>query len=188
MVVRAESAATTAERIIAAAMELFLARPYDEISLDEVARVADVTVQTVLRRFGTKEKLVAATAEVGLRRVRQERDEAPIGDVAGAVANLMDHYEEWGDRVLLMLSQEDRVAPLRRVTDAGRALHRRWVERTFAPWLGGPGERRRLRRAQLLAVTDVYVWKLLRRDQRMSRRATERALRDLVARITEGGD
>jgi AcrR family transcriptional regulator len=177
---RAEAAAATGERIIAVAGELFLTRPYDQVALEDVAAGAEVTVQTVLRRFGSKEALVAACAEAGAARVRAQRDQAPVGDVAGAVANLVDHYEEWGDRVLLMLAQEDRVEPLRRITDAGRALHRRWVQRTFAP--------RRKSLAQLVAVTDVYVWKLLRRDQRLSRGATERAIRELVGLVLGGRD
>src|SRR4051794_12812167 len=110
---RAATAAATAERIVAAATELFLARPYEEVTLDEVAQRAAVTVQTVLRGFGSKEGLAEAAAEVGQEKVRAARDEAPIGDTVGAIRNLIEHYEEWGERVLLMLSQEDRVAPVR---------------------------------------------------------------------------
>jgi hypothetical protein len=64
------------------------------------------------------------------------------------------------------------------------ALHRRWVERTFAPWLriSRGGSARRL--AQLLAVTDVYVWKLLRRDQGLSRSNAEPVLIELLQLIT----
>jgi AcrR family transcriptional regulator len=181
---RAEATAATGERIIAAATELFLTRQYEEVALGDVARLAGVTVQTLIRRFGSKEGLVAAAAEVGSGKVREQRNEAPIGDVAGAVRNLFEHYEQWGDRVLLMLSQEGRVEPLRRITDAGRALHREWVERTFSPWLRDRGKRSQQRLAQLVAVTDVYVWKLFRRDQGLSREAAERALRDLVDLIT----
>lgn len=181
---RAEATAATGERIIAAATELFLSRQYEEVALGDVARHAGVTVQTLIRRFGSKEGLVAAAAEVGSREVREQRDEAPVGDVAGAVRNLFEHYEQWGDRVLLMLCQEERVEPLRQITDAGRALHRDWVERTFSAWLRDRDTHRQQRFAQLVAVTDVYVWKLFRRDQGLSREAAERALRDLVELIT----
>ena len=139
MTARARAAAATGERILSTATEVFLGRPYEQVSLDDVAREAGVTVQTVLRRFGSKEGLVAAAAEVGMERVRAERAGAPIGDLAGAVRNLVDHYEEWGARVLRMLGQEENVPPVRKVTDAGRQLHRAWVERTFAPWLRGSG-------------------------------------------------
>jgi AcrR family transcriptional regulator len=184
MTARAEAAKATGERILSTATEAFLTHPYEQVSLDDVARGAGVTVQTVLRRFGSKEGLVAAAAEVGMERVRADRARAPIGDLAGAVRNLIDHYEEWGARVLRMLAQEEQVPPFRRVTDAGRQLHRGWVERTFAPWLRGSGADRARRLAQLVAVTDVYVWKLLRRDQGLSRSGTERTLLELLQRIT----
>jgi AcrR family transcriptional regulator len=184
MTARARAAAATGERILSTATEVFLGRPYEQVSLDDVAREAGVTVQTVLRRFGSKEDLVAAAAEVGIERVRAARARAPIGDLAGAVRNLVDHYEEWGARVLRMLAQEESVPPFRKVTEAGRRLHRAWVERTFAPWLRISGGVRAQRLAQLVAVTDVYVWKLLRRDQGLSRSATERTLLELLQLIT----
>jgi AcrR family transcriptional regulator len=56
------AAKATAEAIIAAARLLFARLPYDEVSLPEVAKQAGVTVQTVLRRFGSKDKLFAAAA------------------------------------------------------------------------------------------------------------------------------
>jgi hypothetical protein len=83
-----------------------------------------------------------------------------------------------------MLAQEEHVPPFRKVTDAGRQLHRSWVERTFAPWLRVSGAARALRLAKLVAVTDVYVWKLLRRDQGLSRSATEKTLLELIQLIT----
>lgn len=184
MTARARAAAATGERILATATEVFLGRPYEQVSLDDVAREAGVTVQTVLRRFGSKEGLVAAAAEVGIERVRAARALAPIGDLAGAVRNLIDHYEEWGARVLRMLAQEESVPPFLEVTEAGRRLHRAWVETTFAPWLRGPGAARARRLAQLVAVTDVYVWKLLRRDQGLSRSVTETTLLELLQLIT----
>lgn len=184
MTARAAAAAATHQRILATATEEFLTRPFEQVSLDDVATDAGVTVQTVLRRFGSKEALVAAAAEVGLERVRSERDRAPIGDVAGAVHNLIDHYEEWGERVLRMLAQEEQIAAFRKVAEAGRELHRGWVERTFAPWLRIRRAARARRLAQLIAVTDVYVWKLLRRDQGLSRAGTGTTLVELVQLIT----
>ncbi len=184
MTARAAAAAATHARILATATELFLARPYEQVSLEDVAKRAGVTVQTVLRRFGSKEGLVAAAAEIGLEQVRAQRNLAPIGDVAGAVHNLIDHYEEWGNRVLRMLAQEEQIPAFGKVAEAGRDLHRHWVARTFAPWLRVPRAARARRLAQLIAVTDVHVWKLLRRDQGLPRSATETVLAELVQLIT----
>ena len=166
---------------------MFWERPTDQISLDEVARRAGVTRQTVIRRFGSKSGLLAAAASREAERVGRDRDEAPTGDVVGAVAVLVTHYEEYGDRVLRMLAEETSVPGVRELADAGRALHREWCARVFAPALVGlRGAARTRRLAQLVAVCDVSTWKLLRLDCGLSRRETERALVELLSPITEG--
>lgn len=178
---RAEAAAETGRRILGAVIELHMERYFDQVSLDDIAERAGVTVQTVLRRFGNKERLIEAASEEVRGRVSDQRDEAPVGDVAGAVKNLVDHYEEWGESVLRLLAQEDRVPAFRRATDAGRVLHREWVERTFAPFLTErTGEARERLLAQLVAVCDVYVWKILRLDTSLSREQTELAIREMI--------
>ena len=185
MVARAEAAAATAERILDAAVELFWERPSDRISFDEVAERAGVSVQTVIRRFESKDGLFAAAAEREAERVRRQRD-APIGDVAAAVSVLADHYETLGDRVLRLLAEEDRVPQIREMTDQGRELHREWCARVFAPALARrTGAARRRRLAELVAVCDVYTWKLLRRDAGLSRNQTELALVELLNPILE---
>ena len=181
MGVRAEAAAETGRRILGAVIALYMERYYDQVSLEDIAERAGVTVQTVLRRFGNKERLIEAASEEVRGRVSDQRDEAPVGDVAGAVENLVDHYEEWGEGVLRLLAQEDRVPAFRMATDAGRAMHRGWVERTFAPFLAQrEGEARGRLLAELVAVCDVYVWKILRLDSGLSRGQTELALKEMI--------
>jgi AcrR family transcriptional regulator len=183
MVARAEAAAATGERILDAAVEVFWELPSDQISLDEVARRAGVTVQTVIRRFGGRDGLLAAAAEREAERVGRQRDEAPVDDPAGAVHVLVDHYEAMGDRVLRLVAEEVRVPRLREIADRGRLLHREWCARVFAPALAGVEGRRRL--AQLVAICDVYTWTLLRRDAGLSRRETELALVEMLQPLLE---
>ena len=178
---RAEAAAETGRRILEATIELHSERFFDQVSLEDIAERAGVTVRTVIRRFGSKERLIEAAAEEGERRVTHQRYQAPIGDIEGAINNLMDHYEEWGDTALRLLAQEERVPAFRSLTDAGRAFHYEWVERTFAPLLAEhTGEKRRRLLAKLIAVCDVYFWKLLRRDLGLSREQTELAIRETI--------
>ena len=187
MVARAESASATGERILDAAVEVFWELPGEQISLDEVARRAGVTVQTVIRRFGGRDGLLASAAEREAERVVRQRDEAPVGDPARAVRVLVDHYEAMGDRVLRLLAEEQRVPRLREIADRGRLLHRDWCARVFAPALAGRmGVERRRRLAQLVAICDVYTWKLLRRDAGLSRRQTELALVELLGPLLDG--
>ncbi len=181
MLARAAATAATAERILDAAIEVFWELPTDHISLDEIAHRAGVTVQTVIRRFGGRDGVVAAAAEREFEKVRRQRAQATVGDVIGAVHVLADHYEEYGDRVIKMLAEEERVPGLRQIADGGRALHRQWCTQVLAPALAGLNERDRKRRlAQLVAVCDVYTWKLLRRDAGLNRRQTELALVELL--------
>jgi AcrR family transcriptional regulator len=185
MVARAEQAAATADRILDAAVDLFWERPA-EASLDEVARRAGVSVQTVIRRFGGRDGLMTAAAEREAERVGRQRDEAPVGDAAGAVRVLVDHYETLGDRVLRLLAAEDGAPGVRPIADRGRALHREWCARVFAAALEGrAGVDRERRLAQLVTVCDVYTWKLLRRDAGLSRRQTELALVELLQPMLE---
>jgi AcrR family transcriptional regulator len=188
MTARAEAAAATRERILSAAAAVFWERPLMEISLEEVARRAGVSLPTVIRHFGDKAGLFAAAGEREYERVRQQRDEALAGDVRAAVRILVDHYEELGDAVLRLLAAESQAPGLREIADRGRAYHRVWCERVFAPALVGLQEESYARRlAELVALTDVYLWKILRRDCGLSRSQFELALRELIEPLM-GGD
>jgi AcrR family transcriptional regulator len=181
MVARAEATAALRQRILDSTERLFEQSASDRFSLEDVAAGASTTVQTVLRHFGSKDQLLRAAIARAMDRVRDERMQAPVGDVPGAVGNLVEHYEDRGDMVLRWLAEEDRNAFMHEVLDHGRAFHREWVAQTFAPLLEqakGTAKRRRL--AQLVAITDVYVWKLFRRDMQLSRQQAQAAIIELI--------
>ena len=187
MTTRAEKAAATGDRILDAAVSLFWEQPTDQLSLEAVARRAAVTVQTVIRRYGGKDGLIVAGIERESRRVAGTRDPAAVRDLPDAVRQLVDHYEEMGDRVIRLLAEETRLPALRRVTDVGRRMHRAWCEQVFSDALARlRGVERARRVAALVAVCDVYTWKLLRRDAGLSRRQTELALIELLTPLVEG--
>ncbi|TVX99780.1 TetR/AcrR family transcriptional regulator [Cohnella terricola] len=187
MQARAQSAAETGERILDAAVQVFYEKPMDHIALDEVARRAGVSVQTVIRRYGGKEGLFTAAAEREYKRIASHRDQPEAGDVAEALRILLDHYEEVGNGVLRMLAEEHRTIAVRELVDQGRKYHQMWCERVFSPVLAVlQGEERERRLAQLFAITDVYIWQLLRRHRGMSRSQTELALRELLQPLIGG--
>ena len=186
---RAEAAAETGRKILEATIELGPELLSDQATLDDVAARAGVTVQTVLRRFGSKEGLISAAAEEVRNRVWSQRNEAPVGDISGAIQNLVKHYEETGDNTLRMLAQEERYPAIREYTDRGRAGHYEWVERTFAPFLEKrAGQERERLRSEMIAICDLYVWKILCRDLGFSRDQTEAALVEMITALVERGE
>jgi AcrR family transcriptional regulator len=182
---RAKAAAKTGERILDAAEAVFDERPTDEFTLNEVAERADVTVQTILRRFGSRQGLIAATlVHVGIKMGRSRG--TPPKDPGAAIDGLVDHYDRFGNRILRLLAEEERNKALHAMTDVGRAFHRKWCEGVFAAALAGlRGVERERRVAQFVAITDIYVWKLLRRDRELSGRQTKLAMRELLEPLME---
>ena len=122
--------------------------PVTEIALDDVAGRAGVSVQTVLRHFGSRAGLEEASFERAQQAVADER-RAPVGDVPAAVRVIVDHYERRGDMALLMLAQEGHQELMARITEQGKTMHRAWVQEVFAPYVdGGRGPRRAHRPAR----------------------------------------
>ena len=189
---RAVTQDRTRQRILDAAESLYLERWYDDVSLREVAERAGVALQTVVNHFGSKGGLLAAVSESLGARIDSLRDEVVAGDVDGAVAMIVDEYEEIGDGIVRMIALEGRVEELTPLLAGGRSVHRAWVERVFAESLPPrAGAERERRTVMLIAATDVLTWKVLRREQSLSRTDAERAMREAVLALLgstgEGG-
>jgi AcrR family transcriptional regulator len=187
---RADAAAETSRRIVNAMQEFFAEQPYGEIRVAAVAKRARVTVQTVLRRFGSKGGLFVAAVQEGRSQILAQRGAVPVGDPASAVKNLFDHYERWGRSAMRLLEQEERIPQIGAIAREGRRTHAGWVDRVFEPELARlRGRPRFRRRTQLIALTDVYVWKLLRCDLALPRaEAEEIALGMIDALCARGGE
>jgi AcrR family transcriptional regulator len=184
MKVRAEKAAATKERIVKSATDLIVERTLDGLTLDAIAERSNVAVRTVLRIFGSKEEVFAAAVRFESRR---GHGELHPGDVAASVKTLFDDYEKIGDAVILRLADEGRVPSLDALLKSGRVNHRRWIEESFAPQLASCDKARRPELLNaILVATDVYAWKLLRRDFGLSRRAAEAVIRGIVDSLVGG--
>jgi AcrR family transcriptional regulator len=167
---RAASAEATRQRIIEVTVLLLKSRFRSEIRLEDVAAGAQVTVQTVINVFGGKSKLLDEALAGLLRELRALRLRAAPGDLVGGIAALVDHYEGFGDLVIRNLAEQAD----RELIETGRAGHRQWVHRQFAPQLDRlDAQRRRAMVDALVCVCDVYNWKLLRRDIGRSRADAE---------------
>lgn len=188
MDVRARRSEETAKRILDAALQRFLTRPYDSVTLAEVAKAAEVTVPTLIAHFGRKEELFVAACEAWGYRMIELGNEAPLNDHAGAVHYLLEHYEGEGDFILHLLAEENRFPSVREITDKGRTYHRLWVERIFEPSLKRlRGSRREQLVIQLSVATDILTWKQMRHDMKLSRRRTEAVIVHMIDALTGGG-
>ena len=156
----------TREAILAAAIETFIAERSFAITLPAVAERADVTVKTVLRHFGSRDGLIDAAWTQAYQEVLAERAVLP-GDTDEALRVLIAHYEHRGDMVLAILADEndDRAV---RTSAAGRLSHRAWVDAVFDARLPRDVAARSRLVDVLVVATDVYCWKLLRRDRGLS--------------------
>lgn len=181
-VARAQARQRTRDALLDAANEELSKDGLSTASLDAVATKAGVTKQTALRHFGSKQGLIDAAVRRTSEIVRRERARAPVGDVPGAVRNLVEHYERYGDLMMRLLGEGHWFYLVRKATDRGREVHLEWVAHTFEPQLANlaEDELRKVRMAQLVAVCDVYVWKLLRRDMELDVPQTETALIELI--------
>ena len=185
MGVRAAATEATGRRILDAASALFGEQLYDQVPLAAVAARAGVTVQTVIRRFGSKEELYHAVARHRSTLIRSARDAATPGDVASAIEVLVAGYDRWGDEILHLLAQEGRSTVIADVLADGRRFHHNWLARVFAPQLGriGDGPAREHELAKLAAVTDLYAWKVLRRDLGLTEEQTRAAITETVTAL-----
>jgi AcrR family transcriptional regulator len=161
---RARAAEATARRIVDAFLARLMKQWFDEITLDRVAADAGVTVQTVVRRFGGKEGLLVEAVQTMGDQVNARRA-TPPGDIGRLVTNLLADYEQSGDAVIRLLALEPRHAALKKFLAVGRRWHRDWIAGQFEVELArlDPPARKRAVDALVIA-TDVYTWKLLRRD------------------------
>ena len=184
MSARAQSVEDTRERILQAMVDLWLERPYDDFTLNDVADRADVSRQTVFRQFGSKEDLLTAAARWAAPRMDEARS-VEQGDVDEAVHRAVAGYEVMGDANVRALEIEGRVAAIDEMLARGRIAHRRWLEDVFEPHLPEDERARERMILALYAATDVMTWKLLRRDFSRSAEDTELVMRTLVGSLVE---
>jgi AcrR family transcriptional regulator len=184
---RAESADGTRQRILDATVHELWHRRATEVRLEDIATRADVSVQTILRIFGSRAALIGA-AWMPLRdRIVTGRETAVPGDVDGTIAALFDHYEDMGDFVIRNLADEATVPELGESLELGRRAHRASIEHQFAPQLASHETDRETLLDCLVVACDVYTWQLLRRDMGRSRPDAEARVRQMVVGILGRG-
>lgn len=180
---RARATAENTQRVVDAALELFLERPFEQVTLKAVAERAGVGLQSVVRRVGTKDGLMAMVNDcVGPQVAATLGDPATVSGPADVANRFCAHYEQWGRLIERTLHQRDVSPSVAANAERGRMAHHDWVVAAFADALDevGPTARKRLT-ARLVAVTGVEVFQILRRDEGLPLADARVALTDLVS-------
>ena len=178
---RGHRAGGTRRRIAEAALVLFMERDYDDVSLNEIARAAGVSHQTVLNHCESKAGVLLAAGEVFSEQISELEADAVPGDVASVVHTTCARYEVLGDANARWAAMSTRAPEVAEGLARGRLAFQGWLEEVFGEHL--PADDADERRRVLLglhAALDVFTWKLLRRDLGLSIEQTEVQLTDLV--------
>jgi AcrR family transcriptional regulator len=177
---RAELAAATKQRIVSGAHHLLREKRYEEVTLAAIAAAAEVSHQTVLNHFESKDRVILTVLDSLWRETIPMLSRTQRGDVRGAVKALVGRYERMGDILVGWLSSGPHSQELEQARWEGIEQHQDWLEEMFADFLPSDGAARRRMTTGLKAATYVMVWKLLRRDLHRSRASTEQVILDLV--------
>lgn len=180
---RAQAKERTRDALLDAAAEEFFAGGTLG-TLEGLASKVKVTKQTLLRHFGSKEGLFQQALERSASEVLDQRWSVPVGDVEGAVDNLLEHYDEWGERGMRLEAWQISPTPFARLARMGRRIHAEWVDYAFAPWLADRDEQARTRlRAQLIAICDVQVWWVLTHYLKLDRHEVKESLVEMIEKL-----
>lgn len=183
-VARARREEQTREALLEAAIDELYGGRWPKTSLEAISAKAGVTKQTLLRHFGSREGLLVQAMVRSASQVLDQRWSTPVGDLEGAVENLLDHYEAWGERSLRIGAWEDGPNFLAKLSQVARNVHYDWVEHAFAPWLDPLDVEAKSRlRAELIVLCDVHTWRLLSHDLKLPRSEVRSILLDLIGRV-----
>jgi AcrR family transcriptional regulator len=182
---RAEQSEANTRSVLESAVRLLRSAPrLSDVTLDDIAAGSGVTVRTILRRFGTRDSLLEAAFLALREEIVSHRTPVNPGDIDGGLASMLRQYEQDGDLNLRVLEEEHEFPLVHETLEHAREYQRRWLEDVFGPHLAHlKPEARKQRLLELYAATDVYLWKLLRRDLRQSVQSTAKTMRNLVLAV-----
>jgi AcrR family transcriptional regulator len=185
---RRDAVERSRQEVTDAAWRRFSVEPFDRVTIASIAADAGVSSRTVLNQFANKEELFIAAYERVASEAEASRLELAAGDALGAARQLCDAYEDRGDALVLLLSQEKSIPAVGAMLERSRSAHRSQVERLSAALRGtldADAAERRL--AQLIAVTDVQFWHLLRRELGLSAEQTVVAITETLRALSSFG-
>jgi AcrR family transcriptional regulator len=96
----------TVQQLRQAALELFVARGFDNVTTDDIAAAVDVSKTTFYRYFESKEDVLLGNTAERLAAIRQAFEDRPADEpvlvtVRHAITSLVSHYDQTRDAALL---------------------------------------------------------------------------------------
>lgn len=152
-----------------------------DITLEKVAKEAGVTTKTILRKFESKEGLTNESLSYLAAEIESERTTTKVGDIDDILKALLSNYEKMGEAAIRTINLESELEIARQIGAKGRALHRDWCIRMFASYL--PNEKSidyEIQLTSFIAATEIYLWKLMRKDLKLSKEKTFSIFKNLV--------
>lgn len=183
---RAKKVSRNERKIMNAATQLWKDLSIREITLDSIADMAEVSVRTLIRKYGSKEGLIEECIKKDAGEIEKRRNEAEVGNIPNIIDHLMHEYEEFGNAIIRTLAVEDDLKIAKRLVQEGRRYHMNWCAHVFSPFL--PEEDEKTYNEKLLsfyAATDLYLWKLIRKDLQQSKESCKAVYLNLILGLSK---
>lgn len=161
---RAKLTERTRADIEMALVRLLATKPYDAISMTEIAEEADVSVRTVQRHFRTKDDLLAASVRYPAEALSAELSKRPPGqsareDMQSLVAALFAIYNRHRPEMWAVYTRSAQVPELMRAQLMGGAAWLSAVEAFMARWSDRCAIEPLLAKRAIVALTSYPAWR-----------------------------
>ncbi len=161
---RAKLTKRTRADIETALVRLLATKPYDAISMAEIADEANVSVRTVQRHFRTKDDLLAAAVRYPAEALSAELSKRPPGpsareDMQTLVAALFAIYSRHRPELWATYTRSAQVTELMRAQLMGGAAWLSAVEAFMARWADRCAIKPLLAKRAIVALTSYPAWR-----------------------------
>ena len=164
MATRANLTKRTHAGIERALVRLLAAKPYDAISMAEIAKEADVAVRTVQRHFGSKDDVLAAAVRYPAQALSEELSKRPAGqspreDLQSLVAALFAFYNRYRPEIWTLYNWSSEVPQLMQALLVSSAAWMSAVEALMARWSQRCAIDPLLAKRAIVALTSYPTWR-----------------------------
>jgi TetR/AcrR family transcriptional repressor of bet genes len=164
MATRAKLTQRTHAGIERALVRLLAAKPYDAISMTDIAKEADVAVRTVQRHFGSKDDVLAAAVRYPAQALSEELSKRPAGqspreDLQSLVASLFAIYNRYRPEIWTLYNWSSEVPELMQALLMSGAAWMSAIEALMARWSHRCAIDPMLAKRAIMALSSYPTWR-----------------------------